>query len=256
MQRIKNTMIQGIIIIISVVILFVSYIYIPKLLITPDNKFTVLMAGQSVTDHWFRYRELPAPLNAISIWKSWPIPYDKHVSGSYYFKQLRIPSPRRNEIKSGYGAETLTSIQSELDKKNYNALMFKFCFTDFLDGDLHNEKEVNNEFNKMTTLVKKVHNIAKSHNTKLILGNALPLLKPNDLSQQLRIKYNSWVNDYAINNTDIVTVDLYDNLVDKYGRLKVSYSLDPGDDDSHLKKDVYKILENELSSSLKQLNER
>jgi len=248
----KNIMVSGIIITLVIVMLPVLYVYVPKLLIKPEGKFTVLMAGRSVTEQWFRRRELPEFLNELSIWREWPIPHNKHIEDDVYYEQLYLPSPRTNYNKPGfvYGEQAINAIQKALKEKHFDAMLFKFCFVDFRDSSLKENADVNEQFHEMTSFVEDIHGIAKMNNTSLILGTALPILEPDIKSQQLRIRYNQWVEEYSHQHQDTIKLELFNNLINSDGKLRVDYSLDPGDNDSHLNKKAYEILEQELSQTL------
>jgi len=198
-----------------IIVLILIYIYLPKYLITSKNKYTVLMAGQSVTDQWFRNRELPDVLNNLGMWRNWHIPYDQHMKDDVYYKKLRIPSPRENKKHPNYkfGENTLKTITKSLDEKHYDALMFKYCFVDYGDSSINTLEKLEQRFNELTKLVEEVHKTASERDTKLILGNAMPSFESSEYSQELRFKFNKWVDDYVKENEDIAKIELFDNLL-------------------------------------------
>jgi hypothetical protein len=231
------------------------YIFLPKLFISSKDKFTVLMAGQSVTDHWFKRRELPGFLNELSIWRDWHIPYDKHVSGDVYYERLYMPSPRSGHREDNYvyGEKSLKAIESALEINDYDAMHFKFCFIDFGDKSLKSDEQVDEQLDQMTDLVQKVHALTNKHDTKLIIGNALPSLDPGQYGQKLRERFNAWVVGYGANQEDTINIELYKKLANEQGALDVKYSLDPGDNDSHLNQQAYDIMESELTQAISQI---
>lgn len=255
MLSVKNVIVSGAVAAVVIGVLAVVYVYVPKLFINPEGKYTVLMSGRSVTEQMFRRWELPGILNRLSIWRDWYIPFSEHVDGDKYFQQLPTPSPTTNYNKPGYeyGKVTLDTITGALNKEKYNAMMFELCFVDFRDKSLKSDEDAEQLYNHITSLVQRVHDITKQHNTKLILPDALPVLDPGVHAQQVRMKYNQWVADYEKNNNDVVKLNLFDRLTDTEGKLKREYSIDLSDNDSHLNTEANSILANELMTAIDRL---
>lgn len=239
----------------TIVVIITLSIYLPRLLVSGDQKYKVAMAGRSVTEQWFRRRTLPSILNKISIWREWPIPYDKYSDDGIYYERIAIPSPTKNREKPGYvyGGESYKEIVGGLSHEKYDALMFKFCFVDFDDGRIKNSDDVQNRFNEMTGFAKKIHGLARARGIKLVLGNAMPTLAPSQYGQSLRRKYNQWLNDYASHETDVVIVDLFGFLADDQGKLRKEYSFDLSDNDSHLNEVADKLYGESLKKAIGQV---
>lgn len=239
----------------AIIVLIAVYLYLPNILVTSKGKYSVAMAGRSVTQQWFKRRRLPSVLNNISIWREWPIPYNKHQEGDVYYERIAIPSPQKNRKKQDYlyGQETYKTLKEVIKSSKFDALFYKFCFVDFGDNSIKDQESEEQRFLNMTDLVRKIHTLTKMKNMKMILGNALPTLTPGEYGQELRLRYNHWAKDYTNKNEDMILMDLYGTLSDKNGQLNKKYSLDLSDMDSHLNQDAYTLLENELSIKIREL---
>lgn len=241
----------------TTVIIIALSIYLPRLLVSSDQKYKVAMAGRSVTEQWFRRRSLPSVLNKISIWREWPIPYDKYSDDEVYYERIKLPSPTKNREKTGYvyGGESYKAIEDKLNHDKYDVLMFKFCFVDFDDGRIKNSHDVQSRLNEMTGLTKKIHGLARTRGIKLVLGNAMPSLAPSQYGQSLRREYNQWLNDYASHKMDVVILDLFGSLVDDHGKLRKEYSFDLSDNDSHLNEVADKLYGESLNKAIGQVRQ-
>lgn len=242
---------------IATVVSVALYVYLPRVFVSSDQKYKVAMAGQSVTDHWFRRRVLPSVLNDISIWRQWPIPYDKYSRDGIYYQRIVLLPPAKNRRKPSYeyGAEDYKIIENKLYQENFDALMFKFCFTDFDDRTIQSTSDEQTRFEEMTKLVKRIHGLTRERGIKLILGNTLPSLTPSPHAQDLRRKYNEWLDSYVSGKPDVVKLDLFGTLADAEGRLREEFSLDLSDHDSHLNKHAYTLLEQKLRDTVNGLRE-
>jgi len=222
---------------------------------SPKGKFSVVLAGRSTTDLWFKYWNLPRVLNRISVWRNWYIPYEKYVQDGFYLQDLQIPSPQKGKDQAGfeYGKYVFETISDFINKNNFNALSFKFCFVDFDDSAVNTHDRLEKRFNEMSTLVTKIHDLTSTRKMKLILYTALPAFAPQPLAQELRFRFNNWLNEYAQQQSDIMVVDLYSKLTDQQGRLRNEYSVDPADSDSHVNMQAHKIISKELFTKLAQL---
>jgi hypothetical protein len=239
-------------VIIIVALITISVVYLPKLTYSSKDKYTVAMAGRSVMDMWFRYWNIPKVLNSISVYKPWPIPYNQYQRGDFYFEYIRLSSPRKNVDKPGveYGQEMFRTLVNQINGREYNAVLFKFCFVDFGDKSLTSPENVNERFQKMSSLAKKVHNFAKNMNMKLLLPNSLPALKPGVYGQELRYKYNTWVDEYSAQEADVIKIELFGTLTDQEGKLKPEFSVDLDSVDPHPNMQAFRLLEKELFNKM------
>jgi hypothetical protein len=235
--------------------IFTALFYYHKSSISSEDKFKILMAGRSTTDMWFRYWNLPSWLNDISIWRDWHIPYKKYVYNDFYFEYLPIPSPKSNlgKQKYKYGKGVYYQISTKLKNENFNALSFKFCFVDFDDTSIKTSQDLDQRLDEMINLVTKLHELCMSKGIKFIIQNALPGFKPSIYGQELRAKLNNWITEYAITNNDVIEIKLYENLIDDEGKLKREFSIEPKDEDSHLNKKAFDVIEKEFLSKLDSL---
>jgi hypothetical protein len=230
-------------------------VYLPLLTYRREGKYVVAMAGRSVMDMWFRYWRVPRILNRVSVYKRWPIPYRRYQCEGLFFEYLRVPGPQKNVGKRAheYGQEMLQSLTEQVTARKYDALLFKFCFADFRDGFLRSELETDERLANMTSLAKKVHELAKQRGMKLLLCNALPSLNPTSFAQELRYRFNKWVDDYEEENEDVVKMDLFGVLADGTGHLKKEYSIDFEDCDSHPNARAFRLLEMQLLQKVNRL---
>ena len=225
-------------------------IYLPKMAITPDNKFKVLMAGRSTTDILFRHWNIPETVNKISIWKEWPIPRTRYQKDDVFFEYAAIAEPHRGVKKKGYpyGQEMVRDIEKKLESSDvkYDAMMFKFCFVDFGDSNVNSDEQANKKMEDMKSIIKNVHGIAQKNKMKLLLGNSLPVLEPGVYAQKVRTGLNAWLVEYQKQQPDVQVVDLFGQLANEEGKLRPEFSLDLSDKDNHPSMEAYKGVEEEL----------
>lgn len=226
--------------------------YLPRILYASPDKFTIAMGGRSIMDQWFRFWNIPVILNKISVYKPWPIPYKKYVRDGIYLEYVPIAAPHKN-VKQGltYGQEMYDSLVKQVSGKKFDAVFFKFCFVDFDDRSITSDKAVETRLAQMTALIEMVYVYTQEQNIKLLLGNALPSLKPEVYAQQLRIQFNQWIKEYTNSHHDITIIDMYGILTDATGALKPDLALDATD--SHLNEKAYRLLDQELFSKIKML---
>jgi hypothetical protein len=212
------------------------------------GRFRVAMAGRSVMGHWFKFWNFPDMLSRYAIYFPWPIPYRVHTKGPYRLDYVRIVPPDPDQASPSYGKETLSSLRAQVGGKRYDAMFFKLCFVDFRDRKLKDEITMRKLFDGMKSLISEVHAFAREEKAKLILGNALPVLKPGEYAQRLRREYNEWIAEYAGISGDITVFDLFGLLADDQGTLRTDLARNPFD--PHLNKKAYSILEKELDIRL------
>jgi hypothetical protein len=217
----------------------------------PSGTYRVAMAGRSVTGHWFKFWNFPDLLSRHAIYLPWPIPYQVHTEEHFRFEYIRIVPPNPDRANASYGQETLSSLRGQVGGKRYDAMFFKLCFVDFRDKRLSDERTKTELFDGMRSLVENVHAFAREEKAKLILGNALPVLKPGEYAQRLRRDYNEWIAKYAGKSGDITVFDLFGLLSDDKGNLRNDLARNRFD--PHLNKKAYSILEKELLSRLAEL---
>lgn len=216
-----------------------------------DGKFRVAMAGRSVMGHWFKFWNFPGLVSRFAIYIPWPIPYRVHTKGPYRLEYIRIVPPDAGQANPSYGKGTLSSMRGQVEGKRYDAIFFKLCFIDFRDRKLKDEITKQKLFDGMKSLITEVHALAREEKARLILGNALPVLRPGGHSQRLRREYNEWIGEYAGKSGDITVFDLFGLLADDRGNLRSDLARNPFD--PHLNKKGYSILEKELDIRLSEL---
>lgn len=216
-----------------------------------DGDFRVAMAGRSVMGHWFKFWNFPEMLSRYAIYFPWPIPYQVRVKGRYRLEYVRIVPPNPDHANPSYGKKTLSSLRAQVGGKRYNAMFFKLCFVDFRDRKLKDEITKQKLFDGMKSLITDVHAFAREERAKLILGNALPVLKPGEYAQRLRREYNEWIGECAERSGDIAVFDFFGLLSDDKGTLRADLARNLFD--PHLNKKAYSILEKELDIRLSEL---
>ncbi len=216
-----------------------------------DGEYRVAMAGRSVMGHWFKFWNFPDLLSRYAIYLPWPVSYKEYAKDGHRFEYIRIVPPDAGQRGPSYGRETLASLRRQVEGKRYDTLFFKFCFVDFRDKRLKDEKTKKELFEGMRSLVGHVHAFARGEKASLILGNALPVLRAGEYAQQLRKEYNEWVGKYADGNTDTSVFDFFGLLSNENGMLKSDLARNAFD--SHLNRKAYAILEKELFSRLSAL---
>lgn len=201
------------------------WIVINPLTHTPDGKMKVIMFGRSTMSLWFKHWNWPYPLRIKTTYKPWPIPYKMYSKGELYLEYFPVNGPKGNDPGELFGQKMLQSVREGLDSGRYDAAFFKFCFIDFpvKDGERGERME------GLKSVVMKVHDMTSQRNMKLIVGNALPLPKPNEETLSLQKEYNSWLEDYASRNKDVLIFDLFRPITDKDGRLLMEYAHARGD---------------------------
>lgn len=220
----------------------------------PAGKYRVAMAGRSVMDQWFKYWNWPSFLHDHAIYWQWPIPYRRYAKDGIFLEYVPVAAPHVGSNGEEYGDRMFETIRAQVrGGKKYDALFFKFCYVDFSDKRLSDEGTAAIRFEKMTSLVEKVHAYSKEQHLKLILGNALPNQTPTRYAQQLRLDLNRWLRQYVAIHPDIVLVDLFGPLTDEAG-VMVS-ALARSKDDSHLNRKGYRVLDQELFSNLRRIQD-
>jgi hypothetical protein len=190
-------------------------------------------------------------LSRYAIYFPWPIPYQVHTKDRYRLEHVRIVPPDPDQANPSYGKKTLSSLRAQVEGKRYDAMFFKMCFVDFRDRKMKDEITKQKLFDGMTSLITDVHAFAREEKAKLILGNALPVLKPGEHAQRLRREYNKWIEEYAGRSGDIAVIDLFGLLAGDQGTLRADLARNPFD--PHLNKKAYTILEKELDIRLSEL---
>jgi hypothetical protein len=216
-----------------------------------EGKYRVAMAGRSVMGHWFKFWNFPEMLSRYAIYFPWPIPYRVYTKGPYRLEYIQIVPPNPDRADFFYGKETLSSLRAQVGGKRYDAVFFKLCFVDFRDRKLNDEITMQKLFDCMKTLISDVQAFAREEKASLILGNALPVLKPGKYAQRLRREYNEWIGEYAGKSGDIAVFDLFGLLADDQGSLRTDLARNPFD--PHLNRKAYSILEKELDIRLSEV---
>jgi hypothetical protein len=203
------------------------WVVVNPLMHSKEGKMKVIMFGRSTMSLWFKHWNWPYPLRIKTTYKPWPIPYKAYSQGNLYLKYFPVNGPERKKTGAEFGEKMLQSVRAGLDSGKYDASFFKFCFVDF---PVEGNEEKKTRLNDLKDVVIKVHTMTSQRNIKLIVGNALPLSKPNDVTLSLQKEYNSWLQEYAARNRDVLVFDLFGQLTEKDGRLIMDYIQAKGDD--------------------------
>ncbi len=201
----------------------------PALYSSPSGKYRIAMAGRSTMHQWFKSWNWPYLLHRYSIWRPWPIPFQRYAKGRYYFDVVPVPTPALSDDPDENGRNMFDAVAAQADPQRYDAVFFKFCYVDFQDGTLTPELRPA-RFKQMTSLVSNVHAMARQRGLRLLLGTALPVQQPAAESNALRREFSDWVRSYAEGHADTAVVDLYAPLVDEAGRLRPEYARASYDD--------------------------
>jgi hypothetical protein len=235
------------IILITVLIGIGIWMVVPPLMHTQKNKMKVIMFGRSTMSLWFKHWNWPYPLRLKTTYKPWPIPYKTYSQGKLYLKYFTVNGPETRKTGAQFGEKMLQSVQEGLDSDKYDAAFFKFCFVDF---PVKSNEEKEKRIKDLKDVVIKVHAMASQRNMKLIVGNALPLPKPNDETLSLQKDYNTWLQEYAARNRDVLVFDLFGPITDKDGRLIMDYRQAIGDD--HPGEKAYALLDKTFFSQVEE----
>ena len=204
---------------------------------SPKDRVKILMGGRSTMGLWFKHWNWPYPLRIKATYRSWPIPYDKYARGKLYLEYLPLNGPKSKDPNVPFGENMINSFEAGLDRDQYDAAFFKFCFVDF---PVKND-EWKHRLNDLTNIILKAHEITSKRKIKLIIGNALPLPEPNDGTLYLQKEYNSWLLGFATSHDDIMVFDFFGRLTDKNGRLK--NELGRGSKDHHPNDRAFSVLD-------------
>src|SRR4030067_1907510 len=145
-----------------------------------DGASGVVWVCRSVMGDWFKFWNFPDLLRRYAIYLPWPVSYKEYAKDGYRFEYIRIVPPDGGQGGPSYGRETLASLRRQVEGKRYDALFFKFCFVDFRDKRLKDEKTEKGLFEGMRSLVGHVHAFAPGGDASLIPGNALPVLRAGE----------------------------------------------------------------------------
>lgn len=225
---------------ILVVLLFVgliTYFIVRPLLHFPKNRVKILMCGRSTMAFWFKHWNWPYPLRIKTTYKPWPISYHKYARGKLYLEYFRLAGPRSKDPNVQFGENMLKAFEAGLDRNQYDAAFFKFCFVDFRVRN--GERKALSDNLKNTIL--KAQEMTSKRKMKLIVGNALPLLEPNDATLHLQKEYNAWLEQFASSHDDVLMFDLFGPLTDSRGRLKIEFA--HAKDDQHPGERAYSLLD-------------
>ncbi len=203
------------------------------------------MGGRSVMDMWFRYWNLPGVLNKISVYKKWPIPYKKYQLKEFYFEYIPVCAPHQGFDKPNYeyGKAMFESLSEGIGHRKFNALLFKFCFVDFGVKSIEN---IEGKVESLILLVKKAYEYTQRNKMDLLLCNSLPVMNPGPYDQEVRYRFNKWVDEFQKEKQDVVKIDLFGILTDEKGKLKKEFSVEPEESDSHPNMNAFKILTEHL----------
>jgi len=187
---------------------------------------------------WFKHWNWPYPLRVKTTYKPWPIPYKKYSKGNLYLVYQQLPSPRSRNENEPFGEAMVRGFEEGLSYMNYEGAFFKFCFVDF---PVKTKEEQQQRLADLQKTVVEIYKICSENNTKLIIGNALPLPSPNEYTLNLQQEYNHWLEEFAMSRENILIFDLYTPLTDKKGRFKMN--LARASDDHHPGEKAFAMLD-------------
>lgn len=232
-------------IIVGLVILgVVGYTIIRPLLYSPKGRVKILMAGRSTMALWFKHWNWPYPLRIKTTYKSWPISYHKYAHSDLFFEYLPLDGPRGKDPAMAFGEKMLKTFETGLDRGEYDAAFFKFCFVDFPVK----EEELQMRFDDLKKTIVAAYEITRKRKIKLIIGNALPLQKPSEPTLRLQTEYNAWLHEFAATKSTVIVFDFFGRLADKKGRLKEE--LARGQDDDHPNDVAFSLLDKAFFSEV------
>lgn len=209
----------------SIIIICIVYIVVRPMTHNSNNKEKVIMFGRSTMSLWFKHWNWPYPLRIKTTYKPWPIPYKKYSNKNVFYQYYPMNDPTSQNNEMEFGENMLKSVERGLNAENYDAAFFKFCFVDF--RVVEDTKDLRYEMLK--NIVWNVYNKVSRKNMKLIIGNALPLPKPNSATLELQLKYNKWLNKFAKDKDDVIIFDLFTPLTNGNGELNMALSHAKGD---------------------------
>jgi len=190
---------------------------------------------------WFKHWNWPYPLRVKTTYKPWPIPYKKYSKGNLYLVYQQLPSPRSRNENEPFGEAMVRGFEEGLSYMNYEGAFFKFCFVDF---PVKTKEEQQQRLADLQKTVVEIYKICSENNTKLIIGNALPLPSPNEYTLNLQQEYNHWLEEFAMSRENILIFDLYTPLTDEKGRFKMN--LARASDDHHPGEKAFAMLDKSL----------
>lgn len=223
---------------------FIVFVVARPMLHSPDDRIKVLMCGRSTMGLWFKHWNWPYPLRIKTTYKKWPIAYEKYSRGRLYLEYHPLPGPRQKDLDQTFGKAMLVSLQEGLDKGKFDVVFFKFCFVDFKT----NEADRDARYHDLIGTIQKVHEITSGGKIKLIVGNALPLLNPDEPTIGLQREYNAWLNQFAASNKDVLIFDFHDLLTGSDGRLIPEMAR--SSDDTHLGDSAFSMLDKRFFMSV------
>lgn len=216
--------------------------------------YRVAMAGRSVMRQWFKFWNYPRALSRYAVHLPWPIPWKEYAKDGYHFRYVQIVQPRVDGPGEAYGQEALDALRRQVSGERFDALFFKLCYVDFRDKRIRDEGTRTELFDRMRTLLEKVHAFAGDQGVPLLFGNALPVLAPAEHAQRLRRGYNAWLAEFAAKHRDTAVFDQFGLLTDGGGRLRRELARGPFD--NHLNYRAYEILEESLLRALSGLRQK
>ncbi len=190
------------------------------------NNIKMLMMGRSTMSLWFKHWNWPQLLNWKTTYRPWPLPWREKVSDgvNLFYKPLNDPGAGRGRFP--WGDKMYESFRTAVDTDMPDAVFFKFCFVDFQVT----KKNQSQRFLEMKTLIGRVVADCEEGGVLLVLGNALPLGRPNPEAILLQRDYNLWLEELADQHPRVRIFDLYGPLVGADGSLKQDYWKSKSDD--------------------------
>jgi len=229
---------KALIVVLVILFLVGAYVFIRPLLHFPGDRVKILMCGRSTMGMWFKHWNWPYPLRVKFTYRPWPISYKKYSHGNLYLDYWQLAGPKSKDPNIRFGEKMLERFREGLDTGTYDLAFFKFCFVDF---PVDNETEGRQRYSDLIQTVTNAYQMTSERNMKLIVGNALPLLKPNDPTLELQKEYNTWLDNFASNHDDVMVFDFFSILTDRTGKLRKDLARSA--DDSHPNDKTYTLLD-------------
>jgi hypothetical protein len=223
------------------IVLFIvsgAYVSTRPLFYTPKDKVRILMCGRSTMGLWFKHWNWPYPLRIKTTYKPWPIPYKIFANNKLYLKYCELSGPRSKDKGVPFGESMIKSFEDGLKLDKYSGAFFKFCYVDY---PVNSSKEKEERLSDLKNVITRVHSITHARGMKLVVGNAMPLMKPTSDTVQLQNEFNKWLIEFTKDKKDMMILDMYKPFVDKDGKLRREMAR--SEDDTHLGEKAFQLLD-------------
>jgi hypothetical protein len=219
----------------AIMVLFWQQVDTPK----PGNK-TILMMGRSTMTLWFKHWNWPPLLRWKTTYRPWPLPWDTKVFDGFNLFFSPLANPGSPGPGQDWGDPTVESLKKAVDSRSPDAVFFKFCFVDFQV----NSENRRQRFTDLKRSFAEVFSYCQERDIKLLLGNALPLARPNPDAVILQREFNQWLEEYAAVKEDVYVFELFEPFINPDGALRREFW--KAADDHHFNDKAYNILDANL----------